>query len=58
MMHKYHYGYLGRDVWAAYCPCGWTHKQKIDADTKRELFVAFIEHLESTAEEDRDVEVL
>lgn len=53
-MHKYHYGYLGRDVWAAYCPCGWTHKQKIDADTKRELFVAFIEHLETTVEDDSE----
>lgn len=53
-MHKYHYGYLGREVWAAYCECGWTHKQQItfDAfDAKRVLFVAFIEHLEGNSED-------
>jgi len=53
-MHKYHYGYLGRDVWAAYCECGWTHKQYIkfnDFDAKRMLFVAFIEHLEGNSED-------
>ena len=41
-MHKYHWGYLGRDIYATYCECGWHDRAK----SRDETFVLFMEHLE------------
>lgn len=46
-MHRFHYGFLGRDIWAVYCECGWSDlcASEPTLQIRNQLFTMFIEHL-------------
>lgn len=47
VMHRFHYGFLGRDIWAVYCECGWSDlcASEPTLQIRNQLFTMFIEHL-------------